>query len=106
MFRDLSCQIDAGGNSGICCWAGEPPVCYNCVLQENGKWDCVKIVTSPPPPALRDAIVKAQSHASAGAGIGNNNTNVLEGNVLKHGGAIKGGETDNNTPTNSNYTLR
>jgi hypothetical protein len=29
-----------------------------------------------------------------------NNTSVLEGKVLKHGGALKGGETDNNPPTN------
>lgn len=58
-FGNMNCHIDKEGNSGICCWDTNPIVCYNCTLQENGKWDCVKINMSAPPPALKDAIVKA-----------------------------------------------
>jgi hypothetical protein len=86
------CHVDEGGNSGICCEAGDPPVCYNCVLQENGKWDCVKMATSAPPPALKDAIVKAHTGAvGGGATTGENNTTVKKGEQLKAGSSLKGG---------------
>jgi hypothetical protein len=87
-----TCHIDEGGNSGICCFAGDPPVCYNCVLQENGKWDCVKMATSTPPPALKDAIVKAQAgNVGGGLTTAENNTTVNKGEQLKSGSSLKGG---------------
>ena len=92
-FRDINCQIDPGGNSGICCWTTEPMECYNCVKQENGEWQCVKISASaPPPPALRDAIVKAHAGAVGGGfSSGENNTTVKKGEQLKSGSSLKGG---------------
>lgn len=92
-YGNLRCHMDPEGNSGICCYFGEPPVCYSCTLQENGKWDCVKFDTSAqPPPALKDAIVKSQA-AIAGGGLstGQNNTIVKNGGQLKSGGSFKGG---------------
>jgi hypothetical protein len=91
-FGDINCQIDADGNSGICCWTTEPMECYNCVKQENGQWQCVKISASAPPPALKDAIVKAHAGAvGGGLSSGENNTTVKKGEQLKSGSSLKGG---------------
>ena len=90
--RFPNCHVDEGGNSGICCYVGDPPVCYNCVLQENGKWDCVKMATMAPPQALQDAIVKAQAgNVGGGLTAGENNTTVKKGEQLKSGSSLKGG---------------
>ena len=84
--------MDPDGNSGYCCYMGEPPVCYNCVAQENGKWQCVKASTMAPPPALKDAIVKAQAdNVGGGFSTGDNNTTVKKGEQLKSGSSLKGG---------------
>lgn len=92
-YGNLRCHMDPTGNSGYCCYFGEPPVCYNCVLQANGHWDCVKSNPSAsPPPALKDAIVKAQAgNVGGGLSTGENNTIVKNGGQLKSGGSFKGG---------------
>ena len=91
-FPDINCQIDAGGNNGICCWTKGIMECYNCVKQENGEWQCVKIAASPPPPALKDAIVKAHAgNVGGGLSTGENNTTVKKGEQLKSGSSLKGG---------------
>jgi len=91
-YGNLRCHMDPTGNSGYCCYFGEPPVCYNCVLQENGKWDCVKSSTMTPSPALKDAIVKAQAgNDGGGLTTGDNNTTVKKGEQLKAGSSLKSG---------------
>ncbi|HEY7226566.1 MAG TPA: hypothetical protein VH481_00375 [Nitrososphaeraceae archaeon] len=88
---------------------------WDCTYHKSTKtWSCVEAsAPPPPPPGISDAIVKAQSHLSAAGAAteggntgGSNNTSVLQGKVLKHGGALKGGETDNNASTNSSDPLQ
>ncbi len=84
---------------------------FNCTLNKDGKtWRCVQAAsmgTSNIPPALKDAIVKAQAGATMG---GSNNTKVPKDfGALKDGGLMKDGgssEGNNNTSTNSNVTLQ
>jgi hypothetical protein len=85
---------------------------FKCKKNKDGKtWSCVQdtssMVTSNIPSALKDAIDKAKSGALTGENAGSNNdTSFLQGKVLKHGGALKGAETDNNAPTNSSGPLQ
>ncbi len=65
------------------------------------------MLTSNIPPALKDAVDKAKSGALTGENmVGNNNRVFCRAKVLKHGGALKGGETDNTAPTNSSAPLQ
>jgi len=100
-----SCSVidDSGPTTDVTTW--------NCTKNKSGMWSCTEAASQPPTPDLKNAITDAKSRAiSAGAATGgNNNTSVFEGNVLKHGGALKDGETtegNNNTTTNSNDTLQ
>lgn len=53
------------------------------------------------PPALKDALVKAQTDGATTGG--DNNTSITNGNVVKNAGPLKG--TDNNAPTNNTDVL-
>jgi len=85
---------------------------WECTYHAKTKtWSCVEAKqasgSTNVPPALKDALVKAQAGAKGTGESSSNNTSVTEGNVLKNGGSLKGGETDNNPPlTNSNDTLQ
>lgn len=50
------------------------------------------MATSTPPPALKDAIVKAQAgNVGGGLTTAENNTTVNKGEQLKSGSSLKGG---------------
>ena len=85
---------DSGPNTDTTAW--------QCTKNKSGTWSCTEAASLPPTPDLKNAITGAKSsETAAGAATvgGNNNTSVLEGNVLKHGGALKGGETQNSNDT-------
>lgn len=76
---------------------------FVCTSYDKGAtWSCVQAAPEPPPHGIKDAIVKAQAGAiTGGATTGENNTNVIEGKVLKRGGALIGGSSNTNVSDNS-----
>ena len=84
---------------------------WKCTYHKTTKtWSCEAMRqtggSANVPPALKDALVKAQAGVKGTGESGSNNTSITDGNALKNAGPLNGGNTDNSAPPNDTSVLR
>ena len=107
VFADaIECVFSPSGKEAECVVNIGVTRFYQCTIDEKGGWHCVTVeVRGNPPPALKNAIAKAQSEFNTSVTSTDNNTKTpRDFGTLKDKLLLNDGSIDNNTSTNNKIT--